>query len=102
MPKVVKRTFSLTEEQAKFIDAKVEAGGFATGSEVVRDGLRSMQEHDEAIKRWLEEEVVPTLRKLDADPSRARPIDEVFDEFMGELEGLEATERSAPRKRARG
>ena len=26
MAKVVKRTFSLTEEQARFIDAKVEAG----------------------------------------------------------------------------
>src|SRR5688572_22277322 len=100
MPKVVKRTFSLTEEQAKFIDAKVAAGGFATGSEVVRDGLRGMQEHDEAIKRWLEEEVVPTLRKLDADPSRARPLDEVFDELIEELEELEAKEQSAPRKRA--
>ena len=27
MPKVVKRTFSLTEEQAAFIDRKVESGG---------------------------------------------------------------------------
>jgi hypothetical protein len=34
MPKVVKRTFSLTEEQAKFIDEKVESGAYASGSEV--------------------------------------------------------------------
>ena len=99
MPKVVKRTFSLTEEQARFIDEKVESGGFATGSEVVRDGLRGMQEHDEAIKRWLEEEVVPTLRKLDADPSRARPLDEALDELIDELE---AQEHDAPKRRARG
>ena len=46
MPKVVKRTFSLTEEQAKFIDAKVESGGFATASEVVREALRLLQEQD--------------------------------------------------------
>ena len=32
MAKVVKRTFSLTEEQAEFIDGKVEAGQFASGS----------------------------------------------------------------------
>ena len=99
MPKVVKRTFSLTEEQAKFIDAKVESGGFATASEVVRDGIRGMQDHDAAIKRWLEEEVVPTLRKLDEDPSRARPLDEVFDELIEELEELEAREQASPSKR---
>lgn len=86
MPKVVKRTFSLTEEQAKFIDAAVERGEYASGSEVVRDGLRGMQEDAAAIERWLNEEVVPTLKKLDEDPSRARPIDEVFDELIAELE----------------
>ncbi|MBL8596692.1 MAG: type II toxin-antitoxin system ParD family antitoxin [Devosia sp.] len=86
MPKVVKRTFSLTEEQAKFIDSMVESGGFATGSEVVRDGLRAMQEYEAAIERWLHEEVVPTLRELDADPSRARPVDEVFAELYAEIE----------------
>jgi antitoxin ParD1/3/4 len=88
MAKVVKRTFSLTEEQAKFIDSKVEAGAYASGSEVVREGIREMQSNDAAIERWLKEEVVPTLRKLDADPSRARPVDEVFDELIAELEAV--------------
>lgn len=95
MAKVVKRTFSLTEEQAKFIDAKVEAGGYVSGSEVVREGLRGLQEEDAAIERWLQEEVLPTLRKLDADPSRARPVDEVFDELLAELK----EERKMPRRK---
>eukprot|EP01036_Dinobryon_divergens_P018833 gene18833-25684_t len=56
MAKVVKRTFSLTEEQARFIDARVEAGGYVSGSEVVREGLRGLQESDAAIERWLQEE----------------------------------------------
>ena len=42
MPKVVKRTFSLTQEQAKFIDSMVERGEYASGSEVVRDGIRTV------------------------------------------------------------
>lgn len=96
MPKVVKRTFSLTEEQAKFIDSAVERGDYASGSEVVREGLREMQEDAAAIERWLKEEVVPTLEKLDADPSRARPIDEVFDELISELEAeVPASRKSA-------
>lgn len=94
MSKIVKRTFSLTEEQAKFIDRKVEEGAYATGSEVVRDGLREMQQADFVLERWLREEVVPTLKKLDEDPTRARPADEVFDELFVEL-GMEKPARKS-------
>lgn len=96
MPKVVKRTFSLTEEQAKFIDDRVASGGYASGSEVVREGLRGMQEDAAAIDRWLVEDVLPTLKKLDKDPGRARPADEVFGELLAELR-----QESTPKKRKR-
>ncbi len=89
MAKVVKRTFSLTEEQAKFIDAKVEQGGYASGSEVVREGLRGLQEDDAAIERWLHEEVVPTLRRIDAGEEELIPIDQAFEEIFAELAALE-------------
>lgn len=69
MSKVVKRTFSLTEEQAAFIDRKVESGGYASGSEVVRQSLRGFQEEDAAMEKWLREEVVPAIEEYDADPS---------------------------------
>lgn len=85
MGKVVKRTFSLTEEQAAFIDAKVASGGYVSGSEIVREGLRELQEHDAAIERWLHEEVLPTLEKYDADPSRAIPLEAALDEILAEL-----------------
>jgi antitoxin ParD1/3/4 len=85
MAKVTKRTFSLTEEQSAFIDRQVESGGFASGSEVVRAGLRAMQEHDAAIERWLRDEVVPAIEELDAHPELARPADEVFEEILAEL-----------------
>lgn len=46
-----KRTVSLPAEQAAFIDAQVQAGAFASASEVVRAGLRALQERDAAIER---------------------------------------------------
>lgn len=95
MAKVVKRTFSLTEEQAKFIDRKVETGAYASGSEVVREGLRDLQHADIALDRWLKEEVVPTLRKLDENPDRARPADEVFEELLAELAAEKPTRKRA-------
>lgn len=73
-----KRTFSLPSEQADYIDALVKSGAYASGSEVVRAGLRSLQERDTAIERWLREEVAATFDSLQADPSRAIPAQEVF------------------------
>ncbi len=43
-----KRTFSLPAEQAAFIDQLVASGSYATGSEVIRAGLRALQERDAA------------------------------------------------------
>jgi antitoxin ParD1/3/4 len=85
MAKVVKRTFSLTEEQAKFIDAKVEGGGYASGSEVVREGLRGLEEGDAAIERWLREDVLPTIDEMEAHPERLIPLDEAFDRIESKL-----------------
>lgn len=86
MSKVQKRTFSLTEEQAKFIDRKVASGEYASSSEVVRDGLRTMVERDAAIERWLREEVVPAYEAYLKDPSTALPLEEAFAEILADVE----------------
>lgn len=78
---IQKRTFSLAEEQAEYIDAKVATGEFASASEVVRAGIRALKERDEAIERWLREEVVPTYDAMKADPSRGIPLADAFEEI---------------------
>lgn len=77
-PAVDKRTFSLSEEQSEFIDVQVERGAYASASEVVRAGIRALQERDAVIEKWLREEVAPTYDKAIADPSRGIPAEEVF------------------------
>ena len=54
--------FSLPAEQAAFIDAKGSSGAYASASEVVRAGLRALQERDAAVERWLREEVAGLRR----------------------------------------
>ena len=76
-----KRTFSLPAEQSRYIDSLVETGAYATSSEVIRSGLRALQERDAAIERWLREEVVPVAAAMRADPSSSIPIDRLFDEI---------------------
>lgn len=78
MSATAKRTFSLPSEQAKFIDRQVASGTYASGSEVIRAGLRALQERDAAIERWLNEEVVPVYDAMKADPKRGIPAEKVF------------------------
>jgi len=76
-----KRTFSLPSEQASYIDGLVASGTFASASEVVRAGLRALQERDAAVERWLRDEVVPVAAAMKANPQRAIPLDDVFAEI---------------------
>lgn len=76
-----KRTFSLPPEHAAFIDEKVKSGGYASGSEVVRAGLRALQEHDAAIERWLREEVATTYDAVKSGKSKRHSVADVFGEI---------------------
>jgi antitoxin ParD1/3/4 len=78
VPSPEKRTFSLPTEQAGYIDALVACGAYASGSEVVRAGLRALQERDAAVEKWLREEVVGVYDAIEADPGRAIPAEQVF------------------------
>ena len=46
--------------------------------EVVRAGLRALQERDAVVERWLQAQVAPTYDAMQADPSRAIPVEAVL------------------------
>jgi antitoxin ParD1/3/4 len=73
-----KRTFSLPAEQSEYIDSLVASGAYASASEVVRAGLRALRERDDAVERWLREEVVPVYDAMEADPARGIPAEQVL------------------------
>lgn len=77
MSQIAKRSFSLPAEHASFIDGLVASGAYASGSEVVRAGLRALQERDAAVERWLREEVAPTYDALKAKPDDVRSAQQV-------------------------
>ena len=77
-----KRTVSLPTEQGRYIDRLVESGAYASVSEVVRAGLRALEERDAAVERWLRTEVVQAYDELEhnvipypsTSPESAEPL----------------------------
>ncbi len=64
-------SITLPIEMAEQVRAKVAAGEYATESEVIRDGLRTLLARDRAVESWLRDQVAPAYDALKADPSRA-------------------------------
>jgi putative addiction module CopG family antidote len=59
------------------VKSKVQAGEYASESEVIRDGLRALIARDRAVETWLTNQVGPVYDALQADPSRAVTADQV-------------------------
>ena len=78
MSVVSKRTVSLPAEQSRYIDDMVASGSYASASEVVRAGVRALQERDAAVERWLREDVAPVYDAMLDDPDRGVAAEDVF------------------------
>jgi putative addiction module CopG family antidote len=64
-------SITLPTEMAEAIKSKVASGEYATESEVIRDGLRTLLARDRAVESWLHDQVGPAYDALKADPSKA-------------------------------
>ena len=71
-------SITLPTEMAQKVKAKVASGDYASESEVIREGLRALDERDAVVEKWLREEVVPTYDAWKANPGDTLSLDEVF------------------------
>ena len=70
-------SITLPNDMAEVVKAKVQGGEYASESEVIRDGLRTLMARDRAVESWLHSQVGPAYDALKADPTRAVTADKV-------------------------
>ncbi|EEV6434389.1 type II toxin-antitoxin system ParD family antitoxin, partial [Escherichia coli] len=52
-------SITLTNEMADMVRARVASGAYASESEVIREGLRALNERDKAMEAWLIHSAAP-------------------------------------------
>lgn len=75
---------SLTPELEELVHERVRSGRYASASEVVREALRLLADHDELRQLRLQEVRAKVAEGLEAiEAGDVHPGDEVFDELIG-------------------
>jgi antitoxin ParD1/3/4 len=70
-------SITLPNAMADALRQRVNSGAYASESEVVRDGLRTLFARDQVLESWLREEVVSAYDELVADPSSGVSVEDV-------------------------
>ncbi|MGO4439657.1 type II toxin-antitoxin system ParD family antitoxin [Rhizobium sp. RAF56] len=74
-------SFALNEHYEAFIKKQLEGGRYNNASEVVRAGLRLLEDYEEMRERWLREEVPTRYEQLKRDPSQAVLLEDAVARF---------------------
>jgi antitoxin ParD1/3/4 len=69
---------TLPHEMARMLKDKVASGEYATESEVIREGLRALQAQEQAVERWLRDEVARSVDEVAAAPDGVIPVEDVL------------------------
>ncbi len=75
-------SITLPRSMARAIEKKVASGAYASVSEVVREGIRSLvDDRDAHLERWMRTEIVARHKRYLANPTDVIPLEKVFARF---------------------
>src|SRR3954470_7553198 len=78
---------SLTAPLRKYVQSKVSSGGYESASEVVRDGLRALQERERAAATfWTHVRAKVAVARRQVEDGKTVDGEAAMDEILAELE----------------
>jgi antitoxin ParD1/3/4 len=75
-------SFALSEHYEEFIKKQLESGRYNNASEVVRAGLRMLEDYEDARERWLREEIPDRYEELKRDSTKAVTLESAMSRFQ--------------------
>ena len=72
---------ALGDHYEEFIKSQLESGRYNNASEVVRAGLRMLEDFEQAREKWLRDEIPNRYEELLKDPSKGIPAETVRARF---------------------
>ncbi len=79
------RNVNLTDALDQFVTSTVEAGRYENASEVVRAGLRALQEREQEYIKFMRNEAAAGFAELDRGEGISGTPDEIMDRINEEL-----------------
>jgi putative addiction module CopG family antidote len=81
MNAIRKVDIALPEDLLDLVDQEIASGRFATRSEVIAEGLRTLKARDGEVEHWLQTDVARTYDQLMSGQEATVPLDEVIARF---------------------
>ncbi|MBT9369453.1 type II toxin-antitoxin system ParD family antitoxin [Rhizobium sp. CSW-27] len=76
---------TLPEDLAEMVRSKVESGEYASESDVINEGLRSLAVRDASLDDWLRDQVGPAYDRYKADPAVTVSLDDAMLRLRGRI-----------------
>jgi antitoxin ParD1/3/4 len=83
---------TLPDDLDRLVRDKVASGAYSSESDVIREGLRALQERDLGLELWLETEGVAHFDAHHADPAREISADRALNELREHIRTRKAAE----------
>ena len=71
-------SIALSDHYERFIKKQLESGRYNNASEIVRAGLRMLEDFEEARENWLKNEIPNRLAEIEKNPAIGVPAEKVF------------------------
>lgn len=85
-------SITLPLEMANLVKKRVSSGDYASESEVIREGLRALQERENAVEHWLRTEVAATYDSYKVDLTKVKPLDEAWKRLKARMDDIDRKE----------
>ena len=90
---MTKREFDLSDEDAVFIQSRVEAGA-GDADAVLGEAIKLLRAEEARIDRWMREDVLPTHERWKAGLEKEHSLDDVFERLQDRIKDRAAQKAS--------